>query len=128
MTRRASISQADLKRMAAVAVEFGVCVEADIQGMTVRVMPSGTHRAIRHELTKEDEGQKAWDEWDAARAKRKPKDELSFSTISNQSVARPLCCCRESIFPTPCTVRFSLELIALAAVNNRGADYGMREV
>lgn len=46
MSRATSIRQADLKRMAAIAVEYGVCVEAEIADMVVRVMPSGTHRVI----------------------------------------------------------------------------------
>ncbi len=39
MTARASIKQADLRRMAAVAKQEGVSVEVDIEGRTYRVRP-----------------------------------------------------------------------------------------
>lgn len=74
MTRAASIRQADLKRMAAVAVEYGVCVEAELGDMIVRVMPSGTHRTIQRKLTREEEAEAELERWVAKRAKKLPDD------------------------------------------------------
>ena len=75
MTKPAPVRQADLERMAAVAVEYGVCVEAEVEGMIVRVMPSGTHRTINRELTREEKAEEALAKWQASRkAKELPDD------------------------------------------------------
>jgi hypothetical protein len=47
MTRKSMVSQADLKRMALIAVEHDVCVEIEVGEAIVRVMPSGTRRVTR---------------------------------------------------------------------------------
>lgn len=65
--------------MAAVAVEYGVCVEAEVEGMIVRVMPSGTHRTIKRELTREEEGEKAWRDWEVAQAAKKLRNQTTGS-------------------------------------------------
>ena len=63
MTRQAFIRQAEMKRMAAVAVEYGVCVEAEIDGMTLRIMPSGTHKVVKRKLTREEQSEAALTKW-----------------------------------------------------------------
>ena len=73
MTRPAFLRQSEMKRMAEIAVEYGVCVEAEIEGTILRVMPSGTHKTIQRKLTREEQGEEAWRKWLIGKGKN-PKD------------------------------------------------------
>lgn len=74
MTRKSMVTHADLKRMATIANEHDVCVEVEVGETIVRVMPSGKHRVMRRELTREEKAEQALREWDLERsAKRRDK-------------------------------------------------------
>lgn len=62
MTSKAFPKIADLKRMATIAIEHDVCVEMEVYGTIVRVMPSGKHRVVKRELTREEKAEEAWAE------------------------------------------------------------------
>jgi hypothetical protein len=78
MTRPALLRQADLKRMAAVAIEHDVCVEVEIDGTIVRVMPTGKHRVIRRVLTREEEAEQALSSWKANRRDKPLPDDFAL--------------------------------------------------
>jgi hypothetical protein len=56
--------------MATIAIEHDVCVEMEVDGTIVRVMPSGKHRVVKRELTREEKAEEAWAEWERTKAKR----------------------------------------------------------
>lgn len=78
MTRRALLNQADLKRMATIATEHDVCVEIEIDGAIVRVMPACKHRVIKRELTREEQGEQALAKWDAKRIRKPLADDFAL--------------------------------------------------
>ena len=63
MTRPAFLRQSEMKRMAEIAVEYGVRVEAEVSGMILRVMPSRSHQLVERKPTREETPEAAWDEW-----------------------------------------------------------------
>ncbi|WP_414899341.1 hypothetical protein [Rhizobium cremeum] len=78
MTKPSLVRQADLKRMATIAIEHDVCVEMEVDGTIVRVMPSGKHRIIKRELTREEKADQAWAEWDAQRKSKPLPDDFAL--------------------------------------------------
>lgn len=67
MTRKALLSQSELKKMAGVAKEQDVCIEVEIDGVLIRVMPSGKHRQVQEKPTREDQADEALRAWKASR-------------------------------------------------------------
>ena len=65
MTRPAFLRHSEMKRMAEIAVEYGVCVEAEVDGTILRVRPSGSHKLVERKLTRDEKAEAAWDEWEA---------------------------------------------------------------
>lgn len=58
MTRKAFINQADMRRMAAVAKEYGIRVEVEVDGVLVRFAPNNAQRQ-----PEEFETFAEWQEW-----------------------------------------------------------------
>jgi len=69
VSRKAIISQAELKRMADVATSEGVTIEVEREGTIVRVMPFAPPSTSRQQLTGEEEGRSALNEWIASHDK-----------------------------------------------------------
>lgn len=67
MSRKAIITQAELKRMADVAASEGVTIEVEREGTIVRVMPFKPARVINHKPSREEESQSALKRWVASK-------------------------------------------------------------
>ncbi|WP_189635619.1 hypothetical protein [Rhizobium grahamii] len=69
MTKKAIISQAELKRMADVATSEGVTIEVEREGTIVRVMPFAPPTTSGQKLMREEESRSALDAWIASHEK-----------------------------------------------------------
>jgi hypothetical protein len=58
MTRKAFVKQADMKRMASIVKEYGICVEVEADGVLVRFAPDNGQRQ-----PEEFETFSEWQEW-----------------------------------------------------------------
>ena len=68
MTKRALIPQAEMKRMAAIANDYDVCVEVETEGIILRIIPSNQLGGLRPKPTREEEAQAALEGWLAKRS------------------------------------------------------------
>lgn len=86
MTKKALVSQADLKRMAAIAKSEGVVVSVEVDGKKFSVSPLSQNVAPDEELPR---GPNALDEWRARNDTRVASDDWRASNISTTKGKKP---------------------------------------
>lgn len=63
MTKKALITQAELKRFANLAASEGVTIEIEREGTTVRIMPFHPTRVVKENSSREEQAERALAKW-----------------------------------------------------------------